>query len=109
MAHKLVKYRLTELGEIPTYIKNGGKYFVNDDSQPSPQDCIMIGISKDNVDISEAISEITSKINLQSYLSDCAKNYNWIDMDFESNSSLPFDAETHATILWNQLTTFNGE
>jgi hypothetical protein len=117
MAHKLVKYRLTTAGTIPTWLKfgvaqgTGGMYPVADSSTASPQDWIMIGISDDGADISEAIEEITSKSDLQTYLSNQATAGGWRDSaptEEDPDATTTFDATAHATKVWNDLTTLNG-
>ena len=115
MAHKLVKYRLTTAGTIPTWLKfgvaqgTGGMYPVADSSTASPQDWIMIGISDDGADISEAIEEITSKSDLQTYLSNQATANSWTDLDPDDpTATVAFDVAAHATKVWNDLTTLNG-
>ena len=101
MAYKVVKYRLTSAGTIPTWLKfgvpqgTGGMYAVADPDTASPQDWIMIGISDDGADISDAIAEIGSKNDLTTYLSDGN------EVDF-----VPADA---ATAIWNDLNTLNGD
>lgn len=115
MAHKLVKYRLEADGTIPTWLKfgvpqgTGGMYPVADSSTASPRDWIMIGIADDGADISGAIEEITSKSDLQTYLSNQASANSWTDPDPDDpDATVAFDAAAHATKVWNDLTTLNG-
>jgi hypothetical protein len=115
MAHKVVKYRLTPEGTIPTWLKfgvpqtTGGLHAVHDPDTASPQDHIMIGISDDGADISEAIEEITSQADLESYLSTQATANNWVDPSTpDSEESIPFDAAAHAQRVWDDLTALNS-
>ena len=115
MAYKVVKYRLTSAGTIPTWLKfgvpqgTGGMYIVPDASTASPQDWIMVGIADNGADISGAIAEISSKSDLQTYLSDQATANSWTDPDPDDPAStVAFDAAAHATKVWNDLTTLNG-
>ena len=115
MAHKVVKYRLTPEGGIPTFLKfgvsqsTGGMYAVEDTSVASPQDWIMIGISDDGADISDAIEEITSQADLQSYLSTQATANSWTDPDpNDPDATVAFDAAAHAQRVWGDLTTLNS-
>lgn len=115
MAYKVVKYRLEADGTIPTWLKfgvpqgTGGMYAVADSSTDSPRDWIMIGIADDGADISGAIEEITSKSDLQTYLSNQASANSWTDPDPDDPAStVAFDAAAHATKVWNDLTTLNG-
>ena len=113
MAHKVVKYRLEADGTIPTWLKfgvsqgTGGMYPVADSSKSSPQDWIMVGIADDGADISSAVEEITSKSNLQTYLTSSANANGWKDID-ASGYDVTFDAAAHATKVWNDLDTLNG-
>ena len=113
MPHKVVKYRLTESGTIPTFLKfgvtqgTGGMYAVPDSGTASPQDSIMLGISDDGADISDAIEEITSQADLETYLSAQATANNWTDID-AAGDSIAFDASAHAQRVWDDLTALNG-
>lgn len=115
MAHKVVKYRLTAQGTIPTFLKFGvsqttsGMYAVEDSNTASPQDWIMIGISDDGADISDAIEEITSKADLQSYLSTQATANSWTEPDPNNpDANAAFDAAAHAQGVWDDLDALNA-
>ena len=117
MAHKVVKYRLESDGTIPTWLKfgvsqgTGGMYAVEDTNTASPQDYIMIGISDDGADISDAIEEITSMANLQTYLSTQATANNWTDpapTDEDPDATTAFDAAAHAQRVWDDLDALNA-
>jgi hypothetical protein len=113
MAYKVVKYRLEADGTIPTWLKfgvpqgTGGMYPVPDADTASPQDWIMVGIADDGADISGAIAEISSKSDLQTYLTNSANANGWKDQDSDGND-VTFDAAAHATKVWNDLDTLNG-
>ena len=113
MAYKVVKYRLEADGTIPTWLKfgvpqgTGGMYPVPDASTASPQDWIMIGIANDGADISGAIAEISSKSDLQTYLTNSANANSWKDLNSDGEE-VTFDAAAHATRVWNDLDTLNG-
>ena len=113
MAYKVVKYRLEADGTIPTWLKfgvpqgTGGMYPVPDADTASPQDWIMVGIADDGADISGAIAEISSKSDLQTYLTNSANANGWKDQDSDGND-VTFDAAAHATRVWNDLDTLNG-
>lgn len=115
MAHKVVKYRLTPEGTIPTWLKfgvpqsTGGMYAVADPSTASPQDWIMIGISADGADTSDAIEEIATQADLQSYLSTQATANSWTDPDpNDPDATVAFDAAAHAQRVWDDLTALNA-
>ena len=113
MAYKVVKYRLEADGTIPTWLKfgvpqsTGGMYAVADAGTASPQDWIMVGIADDGADISDAIAEISSKSDLQTYLTNSANANGWKDLNSD-NEEVTFDAAAHATKVWNDLDTLNG-
>ena len=119
MPHKVVKYRLTSGGTIPPFIKfgvtqsTGGMYAVPDSGTASPQDWIMIGIADNGADISDAIEEVTSKADLQTYLSAQATANSWTDPDpskpnsVEPEDRLTFDAAAHAQAVWDDLDALN--
>ena len=115
MAHKVVKYRLDSDGTIPAWLKfgvtqsTGGMYPVFDSNTASPQDWIMIGISADGADTSDAIEEITSKDNLQTYLAAQATANNWTDPDpSDLDATVAFDAAAHAQRVWDDLDALNA-
>lgn len=115
MPHKVVKYRLTSSGTIPTFLKfgvtqcTGGMYPVPDSETASPQDWVMVGIADDGADISDAIEEITSKADLQTYLSTQATANSWTDPDPDNpDSTIAFDAAAHAQRVWDDLDNLNG-
>jgi hypothetical protein len=112
MAHKVVKYRLTAEGTIPTFLKfgvpqgTGGMYPVKD-STASPRDHVMIGIADDGADISGSEGEITSKDALTTYLTSVSSG--WKQLASDGKTLEDFVPATHATRIWNDLTTLNGE
>ena len=115
MAHKVVKYRLESDGTIPTWLKfgvsqsTGGMYAVADSGTASPRDWIMIGISEDGADISGAVEEVTSKANLQTYLSTQATANSWTDPDpSDPDATVAFDAAAHAQRVWDDLDALNS-
>ena len=113
MAYKVVKYRLTAEGTIPTFLKfgvsqgTGGMYPVKD-STASPRDYVMIGIADDGADISGSEGEITSKDALTAYLTDVSSGNGWKQLASDGETLEAFVPATHATKVWNDLTTLNG-
>ena len=112
MAYKVVKYRLNSDGTIPTFLKfgvpqaTGGMYPVKD-STASPRDHVMLGIAEDGADISSSEGEITSKDALTTYLTSVSDGKGWKQMK-EDGTLEDFVPATHATKVWNDLTTLNG-
>ena len=113
MAYKVVKYRLTAEGTIPTFLKfgvpqgTGGMYPVKDNTA-SPRDHVMIGIADDGADISSSEGEITSKDNLTTYLTSISSGNGWKQIASDGTTEEDFVPVTHATRIWNDLTTLNG-
>jgi hypothetical protein len=113
MAHKVVKYRLTADGTIPTFLKFGvpqgtGGMFPVKDSTASPRDYVMIGIADDGADISSSEGEITSKDALTTYLTSVSSGQGWKQIASDGITEEDFVPATHATRIWNDLTTLNG-
>ena len=113
MAYKVVKYRLTAEGTIPTFLKfgvpqgTGGMYPVKDSSTESPRDYVMLGIADDGADISGSEGEITSKDALTTYLTSVSDGNGWKQLASDGSEE-DFVPATAATIIWNDLTTLNG-
>jgi len=112
MAYKVVKYRLTAEGTIPTFLKfgvpqgTGGMYPVKD-STASPRDHVMLGIADDGADISGSEGEIASKDALITYLTSVSDGNGWKQMKADGTEE-DFVPATAATIIWNDLTALNG-
>ena len=113
MAYKVVKYRLTAEGTIPTFLKfgvfqvTGGMHPVKDNSTTSPRDTIYLGIADNGADISGSEGEIASKDALITYLTDMNNAMKWKQINSEGKEE-DFVPETHATNMWDDLTTLNG-
>ena len=112
MAHKVVKYRLTAEGTIPTFLQFGvpqgtGGMYPFKDSTASPRDHLMLGIADDGADISGSEGEIVSKDDLITYLTNASNGNGWKQLAADGTEE-DFVPATHATIIWNDLTTLNG-
>ena len=94
MANKIVKYKLTDAGTIPTWIDDGG-YF------PDTSE-VMIGATVDGsseVGLGELASEADVKTYLDSYTS------TWTERDINSehpDATVPFDQTQAATYIWSK-------
>jgi len=112
MAYKVVKYRLTAEGTIPTFLKfgvpqsTGGMYAVKD-STASPRDHVMVGIADDGADISSSEGEIASKEDLITYLTNASSGKGWKQIASDGSEE-DFVPATAATKVWNDLTILNG-
>ena len=94
MANKIVKYKLTDVGTIPTWIDDGGYY-------PNSEE-VMIGATVDGtseVGLGELASEADVKTYLDTYTS------TWTDDDPSSNdpdATVPFDQAAAAANIWSK-------
>ena len=94
MANKIVKYKLTDAGTIPTWIDDGGYY-------PDTEE-VMIGATVDGsseVGLGELASEADVKTYLDSYTS------SWTEPDPSSEdhtATVPFDQAAAATYVWSK-------
>ncbi len=94
MANKIVKYKLTDAGTIPTWIEDGGYY-------PNAEE-VMIGATVDGsseVGHGELASEADVKTYLDSYTS------TWTEQDDSSDdpgATVPFDQAAAATNIWSK-------
>jgi len=92
MANKIVKYKLTDAGTIPTWIEDGGYY-------PNAEE-VMIGATVDGsseVGLGELASEADVKTYLDTYTS------SWTEQDpNDPNATVPFDQATAATNIWSK-------
>ena len=94
MANKIVKYKLTDAGTIPTWIDDGGYY-------PDTEE-VMIGATVDGsseVGLGELASEADVKTYLDTYTS------SWTEQDYSSDdldATVPFDQATAATNIWSK-------
>ena len=91
MANKIVKYKLTDAGTIPTWIDDGGYY-------PDPSE-IMIGATVDGsseVGLGELASEADVKTFLDSYTS------TWVQRNGATDEETPFDQTAAAANIWSK-------
>ena len=91
MANKIVKYKLTDAGTIPTWIDDGGYY-------PNSEE-VMIGATVDGsseVGLGELASEADVKTYLDSYTS------SWTQQDGPNDEETPFDQTAAATYVWSK-------
>lgn len=104
MAHHCIKYRLTEAGEVPSFLclhpeGVGGVFVVGDPNTPSPRDMVMIGLSE-NDDVGDA-EVIPTQADLEAYLA--AVGADWTQPDpANPQASLPFDPAAAAAWVWGR-------
>jgi hypothetical protein len=84
-------------------------YAVADSGTASPQDWMMIGISADGADTSDAITVFASQADLQTYLAAEATANSWTDPDPDDpDATIAFDAAAHAQRVWDDLDALNA-
>ena len=94
MANKIVKYKLTDSGTIPTWIDDGG-YF------PDTSE-VMIGATVDGSD-ETGLGELASEADVKTYLDTYTST--WTEEDESSDdptATVPFDQTTAATYIWSK-------
>ena len=94
MANKIVKYKLTDVGTIPTWIDDGG-YF------PDTSE-VMIGATVDGSD-EVGLGEIASEADVKTYLDSYTSTWTERDMNSEDqDATVPFDQAQAATYIWSK-------
>ncbi len=94
MANKIVKYKLTDAGTIPTWIDDGGYY-------PDTSE-VMIGATVDGSD-EVGLGELASEADVETYLDSYTSS--WTEQDPSSNdpnATVPFDQAAAAANIWSK-------
>ena len=94
MANKIVKYKLTDAGTIPTWIDDGGYY-------PNSEE-VMIGATVDGTN-EVGLGELASEADVKTYLDTYTST--WTDDDPSSDdpdATVPFDQAAAATYIWSK-------
>ena len=94
MANKIVKYKLTDAGTIPTWIDDGGYY-------PDTEE-VMIGATVDGTN-EVGLGELASEADVKTYLDTYTST--WTDDDPSSDdpdATVPFDQAAAATNIWSK-------
>ena len=95
MANKIIKYKLTTSGTIPSYIEDGG-YYPKANSNNSPQDWDMIGATVDGSS-ETGLGELANAAAIKSYLDTYTSD--WKDTDINGNE-IDFNQTTAAAGIW---------
>ena len=95
MANKIIKYKLTEGGTIPTYIADGG-YYPRANGGASPQDWDLIGATVDGSS-ETGLGELANEAAVKSYL-DTYTSY-WKDRN-DAGEEIDFNQTTAAANIW---------
>ena len=92
MANKIVKYKLTDAGTIPTWIDDGGYY-------PDSEE-VMIGATVDGSD-ETGLGELASEADVKTYLDTYTST--WTEEDPSNpDATVPFDQAAAATHIWSK-------
>ena len=92
MANKIVKYKLTDAGTIPTWIDDGGYY-------PDSEE-VMIGATVDGSD-ETGLGELASEADVKTYLDSYTSS--WTEQDpNDPDATVPFNQTTAATHIWSK-------
>ena len=94
MSNKIVKYKLTDAGTIPTWIDDGGYY-------PDTSE-VMIGATVDGSD-EVGLGELASEADVETYLDSYTSS--WTEQDPSSNdpnATVPFDQAAAAANIWSK-------
>ena len=95
MANKIIKYKLTTSGTIPSYIEDGG-YYPKANSNASPQDWDMIGATVDGSS-EEGLGVLANAAAIKSYLDTYTSD--WKEPDGEGGQQ-DFNQTTAAAGIW---------
>ena len=120
MAHQVIKYRLTENGEVPDFLcteenSEGGAYGVYDDVFPSPRNYVMVGISCDGA--TGDFETFSTKNELQSYLSTVGADWHTYTEEYSPVETqpetwdvgkYPFDPVVAADQTWAKMEALNA-
>jgi len=110
MAHKVIKYRLTAEGTIPSFLclhpeGVGGVFVVGDPATPSPRDIIMIGISEGD-DTGDA-EVVETQTDLEAYLISVGSDWTTRGATPDADP-VPFDPVASAAWVWGRLDALNA-
>ena len=114
MARNVIKYRLTEAGDIPQFLylgQNGvnGMYGVYDSNTPAPRNVVQIGITNDNATGDFEI--IQTKADLLAYLTSVSSDWRTPDPttnSIEVENSIPFDPLVATNWVWDRFIALGG-
>ena len=95
MANKIIKYKLTAGGTIPTYVADGG-YFPKANGGASPQDWDLIGATVDGSS-ETGLGELANKAAVKSYLDTYTSD--WKETN-AAGEEVDFDQDAAATNIW---------
>jgi hypothetical protein len=97
MTNKIIKYNLTADGTIPTYIDDGG-YFPKANSNASPQDWDLIGVTVDGSS-ETGLGELANAAAIKSYLDTYTSDWTTEELDSDGNK-VAFNQTTAANEIW---------
>ena len=117
MSYKVVKYKLTSSGEIPSFIAPegiSGLYPNKISEDNSPQSKWLIGIAKPQADFkSDLLEVIETKEDLKTYLDSYTQDWTEKSTNPEPDTNepfviTPFNQQEATNHIWNKLETLNS-
>lgn len=110
MAHKVIKYRLTAEGTIPSFLclhpeGVGGVFVVADPATASPRDMVMVGISESD-DTGDA-EVVATQADLETYLTSISSGWT-TPGETPDADPVPFNPVASAAWVWNRLNALNS-
>lgn len=112
MAHLCIKYRLNSDGTVPDFLclheeGVGGAFGVASPGTTQHDDTVFIGLSELGFENDTRFEIVPTKEALEAYLTDVGANWTQPDPNNPAET-LPFDAQTAATWVWNRLEALNA-
>ena len=89
MAKKVISYKLNSDGTIPDYVEDGGYLAKEPNDTPN---MVILGISKDDADISGAEAEFADQASAVSYVETYLSDSTWVDERGEERTFVVVDA-----------------
>lgn len=115
MAHQCIKYRLTEQGTIPVFVRTqqdslSGMYPVDTGTHQFPQELLLIGISEK--DVTGDFEAFPTKQEFLTYLTTVGADWQTHDLSVPRTEGLPamvpFDHSAAADLVWSRLDALNA-
>lgn len=113
--HQVITYRLNSDGTIPDYVNTGfeysGSYSVADSTHTSPQDWIMLCLTRYTLSdpLPETVNQVfLSKQELYDYMSEILKDILIPNLEDPDQSPTPIDIDLHVNNIWNYYESVNN-
>jgi hypothetical protein len=97
MSKKIISYKFNEDKTIPSFVQDGG-YFPFGNTW---EDTVVLGVSKENSNFPETVTQYSTVEDLISYLN--TYTFNWKEGDVLSETKTTFNSTAAATFLFSLL------